>query len=33
LDNGRPQFFGGEGHLQQKTLIRHSRAFMILGRG
>ena len=33
LDNGRPQLFGGEGYLQQKTLIRHSRAFMILGRG
>jgi hypothetical protein len=30
LDNGRPQFFGGKGHLQQKTLICHSEAVLIL---
>jgi hypothetical protein len=30
LDNGRPQFFGGKGHLQQKTLICHSEAVMTL---
>ena len=30
LDNGHPQFFGGKGHLQQKTLICHSEAVMTL---